>query len=133
MAERAPRPRLLIVPVAIYGIVGLASLRNLVLLLPDAGDIPLPDLLAVLLWTVLPLALAICLGLRLRWAWWLGLFAPGLLILAMVAVLGAIFFRTEGGVLIGIGGGFGSLLPTLGVLVAAAALLAPVLRKWFAA
>ncbi|HEU5220345.1 MAG TPA: hypothetical protein VFU23_16915 [Gemmatimonadales bacterium] len=131
MSLRPPRPPLLLLPIALYGLVGFANLRTLLVILPDAGRIPLLDLLAVALWTILPLGLAVCLGLRLRWAWWVGLLAPPVLILVMVGVLGAFYLTAEDGALIGFAGGFGSILSTLGLIVAAGSLLVPSVRRWF--
>jgi hypothetical protein len=132
MSEATTRPIWLWFPVLLYGVVGAVSLFNLLRLALAAADITLPEYLFVALWAFGPLFIGVGLLRTRRWAWWLGLTAPLLYVIAFVLELLFLLFNSGDGALVGFVGHLMSLLPIVALSVACLSLLAPSVRRHFA-
>jgi ABC-type antimicrobial peptide transport system permease subunit len=82
--------------IILYAVVGTAGLPGLVHLLNDPSDVGLLPIVYSVLWSVLPIAIAIGLRSGKRWAWWAGLLLPAttlggaVLVVMLVTLAGAL-------------------------------------------
>lgn len=130
VTDRPPRTAALWVAILLYAGLGAWALPSLIHVLPDAAEVELSSLAFVAVWSILPLAVAAGLLMERRWAWWVGVLVPGILLAAIVVLIVTISIAAPQGALVQIG--YQDTLSILGTAIAAACLVTSKVRRRFA-